>query len=303
MCMHATARRPAQRRKRYCAAPHPTPIQITDRDVRILEALARFRFLDSALIAKMPDMGSAQQIRRRLRLLFDHGYIDRPPAQIAQIVLGNRPMVYGLSDRGAAHLADFGYRGPSFKRLKDLNRGVGFSHMQHSMGLARCQLAFEAALESNADVLRLVEQPDRLSWSVDFDWDGVSVEGIRIVPDGYVGWRGPAQKNPAHLLIEYDRGTEPITRAHFQTSSILRKLLAYGALHSEGTSELENFRVAFITTSAKRVAAMQALYERKLKTKAPPGLFLFTSEADMLAAPLGQDWQDGKGRSVSLIAA
>ena len=56
-------------------------------------ALARYRFLSSTLIIRLIG-GSAQQILRRLQVLFHHGYLDRPTSQVVQL----------------AHAFDFGNR-------------------------------------------------------------------------------------------------------------------------------------------------------------------------------------------------
>lgn len=301
MFMHADARSAAHRRKRFRADSKFQNMQITDRDMRILSALDRYRFLDSELISQLSDIGSPQQLRRRLRLLFDHGFVDRPRAQLSQITLGNRPMVYGLSDRGADCLTDHSSKSEKPTRLKDLNRAVKFAHIEHALGLARCQLAFENAIESLGGANRL-DCPPKLTWQVDIAGTGQSPQNVRVFPDAYVGWEDTSSGRQTHLLIEYDRGTEPIVRNHLKASSIFRKLLAYGELHRPGQSGIEHFRVAFITTGKARAEAMRAAYEAHLKSVAPPGLFLFASEKDVVTAPLEDVWQDGKGRPVSLNA-
>src|SRR5208337_1684652 len=72
------------RRPRFRRVETPPPFQLTARDLAILHAVARYRFLSSTLIVSLVG-GSPQQILRRLRLLFHHGYIDRPTSQVAQL--------------------------------------------------------------------------------------------------------------------------------------------------------------------------------------------------------------------------
>src|SRR5271166_1925834 len=74
----------SSRRPRFRRVEEPPPFQLTARDVAILHAVARYRFLSSTLIIRLIG-GSAQQILRRLQLLFHHGYLDRPTSQVAQL--------------------------------------------------------------------------------------------------------------------------------------------------------------------------------------------------------------------------
>src|SRR6266850_107221 len=92
------------RAKRFRRVENPKPIDLTARDLTVLAHLARHRFLSSRHLAAL-DGGSLQNVLRMLRSLFDHGYIDRPPAQLARLPEGGpQPMVYGLAKKGAAAL-------------------------------------------------------------------------------------------------------------------------------------------------------------------------------------------------------
>lgn len=102
--MDAVTERP--RAPRYQRREEPPPFQLTSRDLRILADVARHRFLSSEHLTAL-DGGSRQNLLRCLRVLFDHGYLDRPYAQLAHLPLtGPRPMVYGLGRRGAQALAE-----------------------------------------------------------------------------------------------------------------------------------------------------------------------------------------------------
>ena len=96
---------------RFRRVEEPPPFQLTARDVAILHAVARYRFLSSTLIIRLIG-GSPQQILRRLQGLFHYGYLDRPKSQVAQLAhafdFGNRPFVYGLGRAGAQVLAEAG---------------------------------------------------------------------------------------------------------------------------------------------------------------------------------------------------
>ena len=71
------ARRPRFRRD----AAALQPMQMTARDLEILRCIAAHRFLRSSQLAALVG-GSVQQVLRRLQLLYHHGYLERPAAQI-----------------------------------------------------------------------------------------------------------------------------------------------------------------------------------------------------------------------------
>src|SRR5258706_6767476 len=100
--LHArqSARMPNIRSPRFKRSSKVAPIQLTKRDREIIRHIHRHRFLRShqivALVASSP-----QQVLRRLQLLYHHGYLDRPRAQLEYYERGGaRPMVYGLSNKG-----------------------------------------------------------------------------------------------------------------------------------------------------------------------------------------------------------
>src|ERR1700687_5327722 len=85
-------------------------IKLTPRDLEILRAVHRHRLLRSTHLIALLD-GSPQTTLRRLQLLFHHGYLDRPAAQLDWYAQGSEPMVYALGNRGGAVLAAKGARG------------------------------------------------------------------------------------------------------------------------------------------------------------------------------------------------
>ena len=54
---------------------------LIERDRQIIRLVQRHRFLRSPQIAALMG-GSSQQLSRRLQLLYHHGYLERPRAQI-----------------------------------------------------------------------------------------------------------------------------------------------------------------------------------------------------------------------------
>jgi hypothetical protein len=79
------------RRKRYHRASD-RPVALTERDIDIIAHVARHRFLRSDHVAALVG-GSQQRILRRLRLLFDNGYLDRPTAQLTVSAVRTPPVL------------------------------------------------------------------------------------------------------------------------------------------------------------------------------------------------------------------
>ena len=79
-------------------------MRVTERDRKIIRLVHQNRFLRSSHIVALLE-GSSQQMLRRLQLLYHHGFLVRPPAQIEYYRQGgSRHLVYGLGNRGAAIL-------------------------------------------------------------------------------------------------------------------------------------------------------------------------------------------------------
>ena len=88
------------RKPRFHRASEIAPIQLTERDRMIVRCVFRHRFLRSWQIADLVG-GSKQAVLRRLQLLYHHGYLERPRAQIEYYQPGgSRAFAYGLADRG-----------------------------------------------------------------------------------------------------------------------------------------------------------------------------------------------------------
>src|SRR2546430_672511 len=89
---------------RFQRTPDIAPMQLTERDQGIIRHVHRYRFLRSSHIVALTS-GSRQQNLRRLQLLFHHGYLERPRAQIDYFHRnGSRPLAYGLGSKGASLL-------------------------------------------------------------------------------------------------------------------------------------------------------------------------------------------------------
>jgi hypothetical protein len=149
--------------KRFQRADTPPGFALTERDLRLLANVARHRFLSSAHLCAL-DGGSPQNVLRCLRALYDHGYLDRPAAQLATVpISGPRPFVYALGRKGAQALREYGHLINARVDWTEKNKRAGAVFMEHTLAVAdfmtglelACRTRGEAALMREEDVLAL----------------------------------------------------------------------------------------------------------------------------------------------------
>ena len=109
------------------------PIQFTERDLKIIRIIHRHRFLCSPHIVALIGRNS-QPILRRLQLLYHHGYLERPRAQLDYYHRGgSRPIVYGLGSKSAALLKHEFVNSIPANRWSEKNRAVGRIFLEHTV--------------------------------------------------------------------------------------------------------------------------------------------------------------------------
>ena len=284
------------RKPRFQRAPEIASIQLTERDRMIVRCVFQHRFLRSWQIAALVG-GSKQAVLRRLQLLYHHGFLERPRAQIEYFQPGgSRAFAYGLADRGAELLRLT--ETPSLRALEwsAKNRAVKHLFLEHALLVSDVMVSLELACRQHGGVrfLKSDELPlpaatrSRLE---PFQWK-VNVNGnirLGVVPDCVFGLEftdQPPERSRAYFFLEADRGTMPITRNGLHHSSFHRKFLAYEAtwlqeLHRKHFG-FNRFRVLTVTTSADRLTH---LVEASRQLNRGQGLFLFTDLNSLLASP------------------
>ncbi len=129
-------------------------MDITQRDRDVIRHLARFRFLRSGQIVKLVG-GAPAQMRRRLQVLYHHGYLDRPRCQIDFYHQGgSRPMVYGLASRGAGLMRrefDMPFHRMVWSRGGQ-TEAVGRLCLEHTLMVSDVLIAAEMATRGNGVV-------------------------------------------------------------------------------------------------------------------------------------------------------
>ena len=160
-------------------------MQLTPRDHTIIRLVHRHRFLRSHQIVVLLD-GSSQQIVRRLQLLFHHGYLERPRAQLQYYERGgSRSIAYGLGNKGGALLRqEFGLAVNS-DSWSEKNNGVGRVFLEHALLVSEVMVSVELACRKHG--IRLLHD-DEFGPPVEhrpFRWRVKLRTGVRlgVMPD------------------------------------------------------------------------------------------------------------------------
>lgn len=281
-------------------------MQLAPRDCEIIRLIHRHRFLRSDQLWLLID-GSRQQMLRRLQLLFHHGYLERPLAQINSYYRsGSRYLAYGLGRKGEQLLEQqLGITVDTAE--KDL--AVGQLFIDHTLMVADVMVAIELACRKHNGIRLLYE--DELMLPVarqPFQWQVTiqSGEKLGVVPDrvfalDLAGKDG--QPDRAYFFLEADRGTMPVKRHSLLQTSFFRKLLAYEGTWAQDIHQrklgISRFRVLTVTKSPQRVKSLIAAC-RELKRG--HGLFLFADKTILSDDPFSPVWQNGKsGEIVGLL--
>jgi hypothetical protein len=316
MTMTLMTTREFPRRRRFHRSEPLQPMQMTARDLDLLAFVRRHRFLTSGHLAAL-DGGNESNVLARLRKLYDYGYLDRPLAQLATIpATGPRPLVYGLTVKGAKLLRDCGHQINANIDWSEKTKRAGAVFIDHTLAIANFMVGVELACRntSTIDIIdehqilndapaetRSAREP--LRWVVDRSAAGTR-EKLSVVPDGLFGLRF-ADDTGTFYLLEIDRGTIPIARSVSTHRSITRKLSTYIEGWRTGRHlqqfGLSNLRVITVTNSAVRMENMLRAVDA-ITDGAGTGFLLFGVAADLdKQNPLDYDWINGRRECVRLI--
>jgi hypothetical protein len=284
------------------------PMQLEERDCQIIRLVHRHRFLRSDHIVSFMG-GSRQQILRRLKLLYHHGYLERPRAQIQYYErCGSRSIAYGLGNKGGAVLRQLGMTVVS-DSWNEKNHVIGRVYLEHALLVTDVMVAVELACRKRGDIWLLYE--DDLALPMErqpFGWRVTIQNGLKlgVVPDRVFALEfsdASGQSQRAYFFLEADRGTMPVIRHTLSQTSFFRKLLAYEATWTQKIHQrhlgIQRFRVLAVTTSPMRV---KSLVEACSQLKRGHGLFLFADKTILSDDIFSRIWQTGKpGETGSLL--
>ncbi|HXR46698.1 MAG TPA: replication-relaxation family protein [Candidatus Limnocylindrales bacterium] len=280
-------------------------MQLTGRDREIIRLVHRHRFLRSSHIAAL--MGdSSQQILRRLQLLYHHGYLERPRAQLQFYEHGgSKSIAYGLGDKGGTCLKHELGIAVHHDSWDEKNHVIGRVFLEHALLVADVMVAIELACRKHGIRLlyenQLAFQTERrpFRWKVKIN-DG---QKLGVIPDRVFALEFPdtnGTSQRAHFFLEADRGTMPVVRRNLSQTSFRRKLIAYEATWNQNIHRLRfgfnRFRVLTVTTSPARV---NSLVQACSQLKSGHGLFLFADQSILSGDILSARWQTGRPGEVA----
>ena len=294
------------------------PIRLTARDGLILRALHKYRYLTTDHIQTLTQTESRWGMNKRLRLLYDHKYVDRPKAQKAIFSHADkRPTIYALGNKGASLLSNrYNIPIPSSVYWTEKNRRVREKHIEHTLGISDFMVGIEAMCKA-APHLYLIDQDEILSrspvqtrrakypfrWQTQITYNGEH-HNIAIVPDYVFGIRdGDKEK---FYFVEIDRGTMPISRKNMTQSSFMRKVLSYSDTFERGLAlnrfDMRGFQILTVTTSQERIQNIQDVIADMPETSFSANTFLFKVKGDHQGRlPFHAGWQNWKGYFVSTL--
>lgn len=296
-------------------------MMLTPRDLKHLARVARYRFLTSAQLAAL-DGGSPQNVVRSLRLLFDHGYLDRPASHLVMVPLqGTRPLVYALGQRGARALRAHGHLIDDRVDWTEKNKRAGEIFIEHTLAIADFLSSLEVACRTRGDVELIPEDqvltlaPDAtrmarepLRFAVDKTVMGRRQQ-FSVVPDGLFGLRF-SDDSASYFMLEVDRGTIPIMRSEGKRSSAWQKSITYKlATYWEGWKAdrhveqfgLKQMRVVMLTSSEERMKHMLSVVDELTQGRGS-AFFLFGHAGQLGSAdPLSIEWTNGRRQPVRFI--
>lgn len=281
------------------------PLQLAPLDEEILRHVRRHRFLRADQVVRLVGEPEGAVIRR-LILLFEHGFLDRPRAQLRYgASMRSRDLVHGLAKRGVRHLHSLGE--VDSHRIHE--KRVGQLYLDHTVEVAEFMTRLEAELppgvslsyeDDGASVQRSVAG---CSWSVPVHYRGEELR-VGVVPDRV--FRLSTRDETLLFCLEVDRGTMPVVRSNPAQSSFYRKMLAYHETWRSGLHVRElgwrRFRVITLTSSTERRDHLVDVC-KEVVAGGGSGLFLFADTDTFKREPslTAMPWITGDGLNVAKI--
>jgi hypothetical protein len=239
-------------------------------------------------------------------LLFHHGYLERPRAQLQYIERGgSQPITYGLGKKGGALLRRELGIAVNSDAWSEKNTTVGRMFLEHALLVSEIMLSLELACRKRG-VRLLYEYELALPAARPlFQWR-VKIAGgtkLGVIPDRVFALEYPdhsGQQQRAYFFLEADRGTMPVMRKGLVQTSFFRKLLAYEATWTNKVHQrqlgIPRFRVITVTTIAARV---KSFIEACSQLRRGHGLFLFADQSVLEKDVFAAVWRNGKTGGLS----
>ena len=290
--------------------PKNIQFQVTERDILILEALKRYRYLKTSQISRLifPENKTIQSTRRRLKYLFHAGMIGRLQPFI-QVGKSSGETAYYLEKKAWDFIEDGGST-PRYGKVKNVKP----QFLEHALAVSEFRLNLESACKVNEVVelhrfvadFELKENFENLAGKhryrlFDEVNDPISKQTHIVYPDALFILRGKGKKYQQFqrlFFVEIDRGTEglrvvqdKLTGYHlYKREEIFKK---YG--------QFDDFRVLFQVPSEKRLENIVDLTENfASELSIWSTLGNMASGSDLLGDPI---WYNQNADRISILSA
>jgi hypothetical protein len=274
-------------------------MQLTDRDVRIMEWAHECRFLTREQVQRLEfRTGAESSCKRRLTLLYHHGYLGRTFLPLGNAYGASRA-VYYLDQAGAHCLARLRRRPLSELdwRRRDGRQEEFF--LAHALDTNDVRIAFAHVCQARGLELDWLDERALRRLDVLHRTRGRSGEAVTVLPDAYFTITG--LNVPDGFALEVDRGTVAERRMR-------ARIRAYGEWAVSGAyrSHLpaESLRVVFAVTDGARDPRRLTHLKRWCEEEGGRSLFWFVDrnglQEDVLASPVWWVAGDDEKRRLAL---
>jgi protein involved in plasmid replication-relaxation len=242
LTMEAKAK-PVGRRHPFARAAKPSPLVLQARDEVIIEAVYDYGILSGEQIEQLIGFGCTTRRNARLRVLFDHRFLDRKFLPTLQgspkaLYLPGRRAIEVLSRTLGVDSQRVALRIKRIRETKEL-------FLNHRLQVNEARLAFSLGIKANPDTrLDLWQTEPELS-------------GSPLIPDAYC--RYIYQEKRWSFFLELDRSTE----SHKRFKAKLETYLDYGFSGKYGQQfGGKFFRVLIAAPTQARASNLKKLTEK-----------------------------------------
>lgn len=272
--------------------------KITSRDLDILLAIYRFRFMTRQLVEWVfflrgePDFdGRSSASGRRLQALHDAGYVERLVLPMLPGA-GRAPLVYALSSRGTSAVAGcLDIDRAKVDWVPAHNRATPF-FMEHTLAIARLWASLVAALRgSDVEIKRWIGEAELRRFNTRVE-EHPSYRWLPVRPDGYFELWWP-DNSVLPCFVEVDMGTETNARIYW-------KMRAYLTYRRDGFQQDYNrppFKVLVVTSGDRRLDNLR----RTVRKATSEDFCLYTLLDNLHPRRVLTEWWNTDGQAVDLV--
>lgn len=295
---------------KYAREPKRVSFQVTDRDLEILRALNRYRYMRTGQVHQLlfSDNGTMQSARRRLRNLYHHRFIARAQPYV-QVGKPAPEIAYFLDRKGREVLRSEG----EIVRYWRKGSEVKYQFLEHAIAVSEFRLKLEKAVTAQDHLkldrfipdFQMRDEAERFVGKKRYLLYREAVhpalrKSFVIHPDALIILSAERDGKTASrmLCLEVDRSTQGLEK-------IRDKLTGYHLAHEQGLfrqfGEFRDFVVLFQAPGTKRAQSIfEALSDHVAASMARVAEVHAVSSNSLLTEPI---WKDMSGEMRSVLKA